>query len=45
MGESEQRGGLEDIDQIVVLMLENRSFHHMPGYPSLDEGRSAVRQP
>ena len=42
MGESEQRSGLEKIDHIVVLMLENRSFDHMLGYLSLEGGRDDV---
>jgi phospholipase C len=42
MGESEQRSGLANIDHIVVLMLENRSFDHMLGYLSLEHGRDDV---
>ena len=42
MGESEQRSGLSNIEHIVVLMLENRSFDHMLGYLSLEEGRDDV---
>ncbi|MGZ4329537.1 MAG: alkaline phosphatase family protein, partial [Solirubrobacteraceae bacterium] len=42
MGESEQRSGLENIEHIVVLMLENRSFDHMLGYLSLEHGRDDV---
>jgi phospholipase C len=42
MGESEQRSGLENIEHIVVLMLENRSFDHMLGYLSLEHGRDEV---
>jgi phospholipase C len=32
----------ERIEHIVVLMLENRSFDHMLGYPSLEGGRDDV---
>jgi phospholipase C len=42
MGESEQRSGLGNIEHIVVLMLENRSFDHMLGYLSLEHGRDDV---
>jgi len=34
--------GLERIEHIVVLMLENRSFDHMLGYLSLEGGRGDV---
>lgn len=34
--------GLERIEHIVVLMLENRSFDHMLGYLSLEGGRDDV---
>ena len=34
--------GLEKIDHIVVLMLENRSFDHMLGYLSLEGGRGDI---
>ena len=34
--------GLSEIDHIVVLMLENRSFDHMLGYLSLEGGRGDV---
>jgi phospholipase C len=34
--------GLERIEHVVVLMLENRSFDHMLGYLSLDGGRDEV---
>jgi phospholipase C len=33
---------LEKVDQIVVLMLENRSFDHMLGYLSLEGGRGDI---
>ena len=33
---------LEKFNQIVVLMMENRSFDHMLGYLSLEGGRSDV---
>jgi phospholipase C len=33
---------LDEIEHIVVLMLENRSFDHMLGYLSLDDGRLDV---
>ena len=36
------RGGLANIDHIVVLMMENRSFDHMLGYLSKHAGRSDV---
>lgn len=36
---------LAKIDHIVVLMLENRSFDHMLGFLSRDEGRSDVEGP
>ena len=42
MGDSEQRSGLDNIEHIVVLMLENRSFDHMLGYLSLEHGRDEV---
>jgi phospholipase C len=35
-------GGLDRIEHIVVLMLENRSFDHMLGYLSLEGGRGDV---
>jgi phospholipase C len=35
-------GGLERVEHIVVLMLENRSFDHMLGYLSLEAGREEV---
>ena len=34
--------GLERIEHIVVLMLENRSFDHMLGYLSLEGGREEI---
>ena len=34
-----ESNGLERIEHIVVLMLENRSFDHMLGYLSLEGGR------
>jgi len=34
--------GLNAIEHIVVLLLENRSFDHMLGYLSLEEGRTDV---
>jgi phospholipase C len=34
--------GLESIEHIVVLMLENRSFDHMLGYLSLEGGRDDI---
>jgi phospholipase C len=37
-----QSSGLERIEHIVVLLLENRSFDHMLGYLSLERGRSDV---
>jgi phospholipase C len=41
-GSDEQRTGLPNIEHIVVLMLENRSFDHMLGYLSLEAGRDDV---
>jgi phospholipase C len=38
----ESIGNLKNIDHIVVLMLENRSFDHMLGYLSLLHGRSDI---
>ncbi len=35
-------GGLQEIEHVVVLMLENRSFDHMLGYLSLEGGRADV---
>lgn len=35
-------GALANIDHIVVLMMENRSFDHMLGYLSKDKGRSDI---
>jgi phospholipase C len=35
-------GGLQTIEHIVVLMLENRSFDHMLGYLSLERGRGDI---
>ena len=35
-------GNLDKIDHIVVLMMENRSFDHMLGYLSLEQGRSDI---
>jgi phospholipase C len=36
---------LQKIDHVVVLMMENRSFDHMLGFLSLDEGRADVDGP
>ena len=33
------------VDHIVVLMMENRSFDHMLGFLTLDEGRTDVEGP
>ena len=33
---------LQKIDHIVVLMMENRSFDHMLGFLTIDEGRTDV---
>jgi phospholipase C len=41
MPESEG-SGLERIEHIVVLMLENRSFDHMLGYLRLEAGREDI---
>ena len=41
-GSDEQLSGLANIEHIVVLMLENRSFDHMLGYLSLEAGRNDV---
>jgi phospholipase C len=35
-------GGIGEIEHVVVLMLENRSFDHMLGYLSLEGGRADV---
>ena len=35
-------GGMQEIEHVVVLMLENRSFDHMLGYLSLEGGRADV---
>jgi phospholipase C len=37
-----ESNGLERIEHIVVLMLENRSFDHMLGYLSLEGGRTEI---
>jgi phospholipase C len=37
-----ESGNLEKIDTIVVVMLENRSFDHMLGYLSLENGRRDI---
>jgi phospholipase C len=37
-----QPGNLGKIDHIAVLMMENRSFDHMLGYLSLEQGRTDV---
>ena len=37
-----ETNGLERIEHIVVLMLENRSFDHMLGYLSLEGGREEI---
>ncbi len=42
MGTDQPLGGLEKVEHIVVLMLENRSFDHMLGYLSLEAGREDV---
>ena len=43
MNESDAAGvGLEKVDHIVILMLENRSFDHMLGYLSLTGGRPEI---
>jgi phospholipase C len=33
---------LDDIEHVIVLMLENRSFDHMLGYLSLEGGRQDI---
>ena len=40
--EDDALANLEKIDHIVVLMLENRSFDHMLGFLTIDEGRTDV---
>jgi phospholipase C len=40
--EGDGRANLKKIDHIVVLMMENRSFDHVLGYLSLEEGRTEV---
>ncbi len=44
MHESDPAGGanLEKVEQVVVVMLENRSFDHMLGYLSLSGGRPEI---
>jgi phospholipase C len=39
------RNLVEKIDHIVVLMLENRSFDHMLGFLTIEQGRSHVEGP
>jgi phospholipase C len=39
---AEGLAGLERIEHIVVLMMENRSFDHMLGYLSLEGGRTEI---
>src|SRR3954462_3032725 len=36
---------VKKVDHIVVLMMENRSFDHMLGFLTLDEGRSDIEGP
>ncbi len=38
----ETAANLKKVDHVVVLMLENRSFDHMLGYLSLEDGRSDI---
>src|SRR5215475_3703343 len=38
----ETAANLNKIDHVVVLMLENRSFDHMLGYLSLEQGRTDI---
>jgi len=42
---SEADDNLRKIDHIVVLMMENRSFDHMLGFLSIEEGRTDVEGP
>jgi phospholipase C len=39
------RGPLANIDQIVVLMMENRSFDHMLGYLSKEDDKDGKKRP
>ena len=39
------RNLVEKIDHIVVVMLENRSFDHMLGFLTIEQGRSHVEGP
>jgi len=41
-GGNQPIGGLERIEHVVVLMMENRSFDHMLGFLSLHEGRHEI---
>ncbi|MET3130828.1 phospholipase C [Oxalobacteraceae bacterium GrIS 1.11] len=41
-GPSNLSGNLDKIKHVVVLMMENRSFDHMLGYLSLEEGRADI---
>jgi phospholipase C len=41
-GDDTELGRLTEIEHIVVLMLENRSFDHMLGYLSLEAGRTDI---
>jgi phospholipase C len=43
VSDEEARANLRQVDHIVVLMLENRSFDHMLGYLDLLDGQSEVR--
>ena len=43
--DDEALANLQKIDHIVILMMENRSFDHMLGFLSIDEGRTEVDGP
>src|SRR6188472_4287591 len=44
-GVTEADQNLRKIDHIVVLMMENRSFDHMLGFLTIDQGRDDIEGP
>jgi len=42
---TEADDNLRKIDHIVVLMMENRSFDHMQGFLTIEQGREDVEGP
>src|SRR3954465_7929726 len=42
VAEKQDLANLAKIDHVVVLMMENRSFDHMLGFLTVDEGRTDV---